>query len=147
MGMPPPHFFGESSEEEECDDDFTPESFDKMEELKKTARFSSDDFLTDLVSLQGARGNFRWGLGLSKALNGKKEKDLLALKPENASDAVWISAVAAKVLEKLLGGKSSEEKQTWDLVLQKAKNFIKAELKNDQKTIDSIMEKASIVVA
>ena len=92
----------------------------------------SGDILNDLVSLQGSKGDFSWGLALSHLLNGREKNEILDEKPEIMSDAIWISAIAVKLLEKLLNNKSRQAKQTWEFVLQKARDFIKSGLKDDE---------------
>ena len=94
-----------------------------------------EDKLTSLIDLQSADGHFKWGDSLER-LTGKSREDLAAKRPSLVdSDDLWLTAIAIVLLEAM-----TAEKDLWELVVRKSKQFLARTLKSED--IEKLLEAA-----
>merc|ERR1719471_2484386 len=111
--------------EEESDNDMSFTLFDSTDSRSRSRSRSaspqpkSKDPLEALIDLQLANGSFKYGSGL-----GISEEELKKSCPESISNEVWITAIVIGLLAK----KFAKDKDLWELVANKAKNFVKTNL-------------------
>merc|ERR1711862_7999 len=117
--------------EEKSDNDMEFGLFDSTDSLSRSRSMSrsmsrsaspqpkSKDPLEALIDLQLANGSFKYGSGL-----GFSEEELKKSCPESISNEVWITAIVIGILAK----KFAKDKDLWELVANKAKNFVKTNL-------------------
>ena len=111
--------------EEESDNDMSFTLFDSTDSRSMSRSRSASpqpkdkDPLEALIDLQLANGSFKYGSGL-----GFSEAELKKSCPESISNEVWITAIVIGILAK----KFAKDKDLWELVANKAKNFVKTNL-------------------
>merc|ERR1712062_696842 len=115
--------------EEESENDMSFTLFDSTDSRSRSRSQSrsgsmspqpkSKDPLEALIDLQLANGSFKYGSGL-----GFSEEELNKSCPESISNEVWITAIVIGILAK----KFAKDKDLWELVANKAKNFVKTNL-------------------
>ena len=111
--------------EEESENDMSFTLFDSTDSRSMSRSRSaspqpkSKDPLEALIDLQLANGSFKYGSGL-----GFSEEELKKSCPESISNEVWITAIVIGILAK----KFAKDKDLWELVANKAKNFVKTNL-------------------
>lgn len=95
----------------------------------------SQDPLEALIDLQLANGSFKYGSGFDVT-----EEELKKACPQSISHEAWITAYVIGLLAK----KFANQKDLWELVANKAKNFVKSQLvKMDY---DDLMSKVSALL-
>jgi len=111
--------------EEESENDMSFTLFDSTDSRSMSRSRSASpqpkdkDPLEALIDLQLANGSFKYGSGL-----GFSEEELKKSCPESISNEVWITAIVIGLLAK----KFAKDKDLWELVANKAKNFVKTKL-------------------
>ena len=75
-----------------------------------------EDPLNDLIELQNANGSFKFGSALKCS-----EDKLKNTCPQKQHLDAWITAYAVTILEE----KFADQKTLWELVAEKAKNYVK----------------------
>ncbi len=91
----------------------------QLEEKKEDA---SKDPLTELISLQRAEGEFRWGAAFKRAL-GKEEKAVRRAMPRGCPGGFgcWLAALALAVLKRDF----YDQRDSWERVAEKAQGYIR----------------------
>ena len=103
---------------------------------QKEAR--KDESLTNLIHLQLADGSFKFGKILEN-LTGMTEQELMEKCYRGEDGITWITAIAFAVLEKFF----PNDKDLWDLVVNKAKLFIQKHAKNN---FDDMIKNAKTLI-
>jgi len=114
----------ESSKVYDCDSDESQNDmsfslFDSTDSTENLQPKVVKDPLEALIELQLANGSFKYGSGL-----GISEEELKKSCPESISNEVWMTAYVIGLLAK----KFAKDKDLWELVANKAKNFVKTKL-------------------
>eukprot|EP00093_Oithona_nana_P012859 12859.XXX_910098_907486_1 [CDS] Oithona nana genome sequencing. len=114
----------ESSKVYDCDSDESQNDmsfslFDSTDSTENLQPKVVKDPLEALIDLQLANGSFKYGSGL-----GLSEEELKKSCPESISNEVWMTAYVIGLLAK----KFAKDKDLWELVANKAKNFVKTKL-------------------
>jgi len=96
-----------------------------------------EDKLTSLIDLQSSDGHFKWGEVITRC-TGKSKDELTSKRPSFvADDDIWLTAVVVALLEAM-----TDEKDLWELVVQKARKYLSSHLKEEEveKTIESALQ-------
>merc|ERR1712107_465013 len=94
---------------------------------------AEQDDLEKLINLQLANGSFKFGKCFKHS-----EEEMKKSCPSGESFEVWITACAIAMLEK----KYKNDKDLWQLVVDKAKKFVKSNIKG---SLDDVLKKALIL--
>merc|ERR1711879_959309 len=94
---------------------------------------AEQDDLEKLINLQLANGSFKFGKCF-----GHSEEEMKKSCPSGESFEVWITACAIAMLEK----KYKNDKDLWELVVDKAKKFVKSNISG---SLDDVLKKALIL--
>ena len=96
-----------------------------------------NDELTDLIRLQAADGHFIWGNVISKRFGKSREEIVKSWPgPENERlEDIWMTVLAVVALEMI-----TQQKDLWELVVQKARNFLAKHL--DEDVMDKVFAEA-----
>ncbi len=91
-------------------------------EVEQKKKDTSKDPLTELISLQRAGGEFRWGAAFKRAL-GKEEKAVRRAMPKGCPGGFgcWLAALAVAVLKRDF----ADQRDSWDIVAEKAQGYIR----------------------
>ena len=148
----------ESSSDEEMDSDGVAEScvnpfsgMNKSVGLKKGIGFTTnstpktkqpEDKMSELINLQKSNGIFDifsndWTGSVLDFYVGKYE-DVQSSCPPGVTITLWITALAIKIMEI----KMSDKKDLWELVAQKSKKSLNAELKKNKEQLQALLDKA-----
>jgi len=95
--------------------------------LSKTTE--TTDIVMELISQQSFNGNFAWGEALKVALKEDSQEKILARSPRKVSLENWLTILVITYLKL----KKPDEKDLWELVVQKAKSFLEKEEPNVEK--------------
>jgi len=93
------------------------------------------DRLNELIALQKANGSFKYGDALKM-----EEKELKKTCPKNEDLKIWITAYAIALLE----AKFDNDKELWEFVVKKAREFVKSSVKGRLRTL---MDKAAKLIS
>ena len=93
------------------------------------------DRLNELIALQKANGSFKYGDALKM-----EEKELKKTCPKNEDLNIWITAYAIALLE----AKFDNDKELWEFVVKKAREFVKSSVKGRLRTL---MDKAAKLIS
>ena len=111
------------------------EDLEEEESMDFCDSMQSQDPLEALIDLQLANGSFKYGSGFDVT-----EEELKKACPQSISHEAWITAYVIGLLAK----KFANQKDLWELVANKAKNFVKSQLvKMDY---DDLMSKVSALL-
>ena len=91
--------------------------------------------LNELIALQKANGSFKYGDALKM-----EEKELKETCPKNEDLKIWITAYAIALLE----AKFDDDKELWEFVVKKAREFMKSSVKGRLRTL---MDKAAKLIS
>ena len=91
--------------------------------------------LNELIALQKANGSFKYGDALKM-----EEKELKKTCPKNEDLNIWITAYAIALLE----AKFDNDKELWEFVVKKAREFMKSSVKGRLRTL---MDKAAKLIS
>ena len=100
------------------------------------------DKMTELINLQKSNGIFEtssdnWiGSVLEEYLGGYS--DVMSSCPNGIDINLWITALSMKILEV----KMADREDLWDLVMQKSKKFLKAEVNKVYENYENLMNQA-----
>jgi hypothetical protein len=98
----------------------------------------------DLIDLQGIRGVFKWGPAMQKMLGMGTREEVLAKGAEKGykEESIWLTALAVAVIETKFG----DEKELWELLADKAIQFLNANLKDVEGGVAKALEFAETFV-
>ena len=91
--------------------------------------------LNELIALQKANGSFKYGDALKM-----EEKELKETCPKNEDLKIWITAYAIALLE----AKFDDDKELWEFVVKKAREFVKSSVKG---RLSTLMDKAAKLIS
>jgi len=83
----------------------------------------------NLVALQHFNGAFSWGEALATTLNAKSAEEVMQMGPEGTTEKVWLTILVITFLKKT----KANEKDLWELVVQKAEQFLEKEVPDKSK--------------
>ena len=95
----------------------------------KVARIKTG--LNDLIGLQLANGSFQLGQSLMKILN-KDEESILKSCPQDVDVNVWVTTLSIVLIET----RFSDDREMWELVVGKAKQFLSGACKNYEEILE-----------
>ncbi len=86
-----------------------------------------EDKLTSLIDLQSSDGHFKWGDVITRC-TGKSNDELATKRPSFVTDNdLWLTAIVIGLLEAM-----TNEKDLWELVVQKALKYLSNLLKEEE---------------
>ena len=102
-----------------------------------------DDRMTELIDLQNSNGIFEmpssnWIDSVFELHTGMSYDDVQSNCPDGVAFNLWITALAIKIMEL----KMTAHKELWEIVLQKGKNSLNIELKNNKEKYEMLLNKA-----
>ena len=102
-----------------------------------------DDRMTELIDLQRSNGIFEisssnWIDSVFELHTGMSYDDIQCSCPAGVAFNLWITALAIKIMAL----KMTAHKELWELVLQKGKNSLNIELKNNKEKYEMLLNKA-----
>ncbi len=97
-----------------------------------------EDLMTQLIQLQKSSGEFQWGNAIEVALDMNQDQ-IKGANPE-VEEGVWVTILVICFLEK----KMLEEKELWELVVDKAIKFIQGKVSSQK--AEEIKEAAMKIV-
>jgi hypothetical protein len=103
--------------------------------MEQKAAVQEEDKLTPLINLQSSDGHFKYGDVITRC-TGKSNDELAAKQPSFVTDNdLWLTAIVIALLEAM-----TNEKDLWELVVQKARKYLSNRLKD--KEMEKIIEAA-----
>jgi len=103
--------------------------------MEQKAAVQEEDDLTSLIDLQSSDGHFKYGDVITRC-TGKSNNELTAKQPSFVTDNdLWLTAIVIALLEAM-----TNEKDLWELVVQKARKYLSNRLKEEE--IEKIIEAA-----
>ena len=136
-------FHEDEDDEEEYDDEVGDEDYHVGDVGPEDAKLrNQDDRMTELISLQKSNGSFEisqanWAGSVFELHTGKFQ-DVESNRPAGITINVWMTALAFKILELEM----ATQKDMWELVARKSKNYILLVLKEDQEQLKMLLNNA-----
>ena len=92
---------------------------------------SHGDSLENIIHQQSADGSFKFGQ-VFEDLIGLDFEEIQAKCPQNIEMKIWITAISVTLLEK----KFAADKNLWELIVNKAKKYLKKHTKNTEEILE-----------